>query len=52
MAQGEPLSKLDIRRVKIGKSVRYNVRDLQAFADLHGDRPPVRQGKQALGETD
>lgn len=36
------LANLDIRRVKIGKCVRYDVRDLQLYADLHGDRPPVR----------
>lgn len=36
------LANLDIRRVKIGKCVRYDVRDLQLYADLHGDRPRMR----------
>lgn len=33
---------LGIRRVQIGRAVRYDPRDLAAFADTHGSRPPVR----------
>jgi hypothetical protein len=30
---------LAIRRVKIGRCTRYDVRDLQTYADLHGTMP-------------
>ena len=34
---------LGIRQIRFGERlVRYDVRDLQQFADLHGDRPPMR----------
>lgn len=33
---------LGIRRVRIGRSVRYDPRDLQQYADLHGDRPSLK----------
>jgi hypothetical protein len=34
---------LGIRQVRFGERiVRYDVRDLQQFADLHGDRQPMR----------
>ena len=34
---------LGIRQVRFGERiVRYDVRDLQQFADLHGDRPSLR----------
>ena len=36
---------LGIRQVRFGERiVRYDVRDLQQFADLHGDRQPMRAG--------
>jgi hypothetical protein len=36
---------LGIRQVRFGQRiVRYDVRDLQQFADLHGDRQPLRAG--------
>ena len=37
------LASLDIRRIKIGKSVRYDPIDLQQFADRHGDRHRVTE---------
>lgn len=37
------LAGLGIRQVRFGERiVRYDVRDLQQFADLHGDRQPLR----------
>lgn len=34
---------LGIRQIRFGERiVRYDVRDLQQFADLHGDRPSMR----------
>jgi len=42
------LAKLPIRRVKIGrKIVRYDVKDLQQFADLNGDRDRLTSGSAA-----
>jgi hypothetical protein len=39
------LNGLGIRQVRFGERiVRYDVRDLQQFADLHGDRQPMRAG--------
>lgn len=39
------LNGLGIRQVRFGKAIiRYDVRDLQQFADLHGDRQPMRAG--------
>lgn len=32
-----------IRRVRIGRAVRFDVRDLDAFIELHATRPPVRR---------
>lgn len=37
------LRKLGLRRITIGRCVRYDVRDLRAFADLSGTRPPMRK---------
>jgi hypothetical protein len=34
---------LGIRRVLIGRSVRYDPRDLVTYADTHGSRPAMRQ---------
>jgi len=34
---------LDLRYVKIGRSRRYDLRDLQQFADLNGDRPRLER---------
>lgn len=35
---------LGLRQVRIGeRSVRYDMRDLQQYADLNGDRPPLRK---------
>lgn len=35
---------LGIRQVRFGERlVRYDVRDLQQFADLHGDRPRLEK---------
>lgn len=36
------LYNLPIRHVKIGRLRRYDPRDLQLYADLNGDRTPVR----------
>ena len=33
---------LGIRRIQIGRAVRYDPRDLQQFIDLHADRPALR----------
>jgi len=42
------LATLAIRRVKItSKILRYDVRDLQQFADLHGDRDRLTSGSAA-----
>ena len=38
---------LPLRRVLIGRSVRYDVKDLQAFADLNGDRDRLTSGSAA-----
>jgi len=40
------LAALPIRRVRIGRLVRYDPQDLQLFADLNGDRD--RLGSQDL----
>lgn len=34
---------LDLRRVQIGRCVRYDVRDLQLYADLNGNRTPFNR---------
>lgn len=37
------LKQLDIRRVRVGRLVRYDPIDLQQFADRHGDRHRVTE---------
>lgn len=34
---------LGIRRILIGRAVRYDVRDLEAWCDVNGSRPPARR---------
>jgi len=42
------LAKLPIRRVRIStRVIRYDVKDLQAFADLNGDRDRLTSGSAA-----
>jgi len=41
------LKKLPIRRVRVGRLVRYDVRDLQQYADLNGDRDRLTSGSAA-----
>jgi hypothetical protein len=37
------LRALQLRKVHVGKrAIRYDVRDLQQYADLNGTRPPMR----------
>ena len=37
------LYNLPIRRIKIGRCTRYDPKDLQLYADLHGSQPPLRR---------
>lgn len=37
------LFNLDLRVVKVGRLNRYDVRDLQQYADMHGNRPRLER---------